>query len=612
MLSAIKNKIKGWVAYVVIALIIVPFALFGISECFTGTSNIVVASIDGDDISKEEFLKEFEGAKSRLQKQLGEKYVPEVDRKLKLSVINSMVNRHILEQLANQLSYTTTQQELRTLIQSNDIFKEKGKFSIEKYKRLLRLNGYSVVDYEQLRFKEMAQNQIKSNFLNSAFLTPLMLNRTQSLNDQQRKFSYIQLNAQDYVDQVKAEDDNIKKFYQSRQEEFFEPQKIKVDFIELSLKKVAQGITASEADLLSFYEEEKQRFSTEEERQAQHILVETEELAKKISEQIKQGEDFTKLAIKHSQDTGSKDSGGNLGFFTKGVMVPEFEAKVFTMKEGEVSAPVKTNFGYHVIKLNKIKMAIVKPFKEVRDELNKLYTEQIAQKTIYDLTEKFGNLAYEGSLEEISGQMDLKLDTSEFFVQNTTKYNPKFVAAAYSDTVLNKGENSEVIEITKDSFLVLRLNKKVAQRQRTFDEVKSDIKKHLTIELAKKFINEIVNKIADSFVSANAKVAQALMDKYKLTWKEVDWSTRNSRLADSEIINRIFSLPKPDNGAVYSADSLAGQAVVLKLSAVKIPESKPDRALPYRMLNFESDEIFRSILKTLQNNVDIEIFENRL
>jgi peptidyl-prolyl cis-trans isomerase D len=193
-----------------------------------------------------------------------------------------------------------------------------------------------------------------------------MLNRMQSLNDQQRKFSYIQLNAQDYVEQVKVKSDSIKEFYESKQETFFEPQKIKVDFIELSLKKVAQGITTNEADLLNFYKEEEQRFSTEEERQSQHILVESEELANKITEQIKQGEDFAKLAIKHSKDLGSKDKGGDLGFFSIGVMVPEFEAEVFTMKEGEVSAPVKTDFGYHIIKLNKIKVAAVKPLEEVR------------------------------------------------------------------------------------------------------------------------------------------------------------------------------------------------------------------------------------------------------
>jgi peptidyl-prolyl cis-trans isomerase D len=611
MLSAIRNKIKGWIAYTIIALIIVPFALFGVNEYSTGT-NIVVASVNGEDISKEEFLREFEAAQRRLQQRLGERYSPELGVKLKPAVIQSMISTHMLAQLASELGYVTTQQELRAVIQSDDGFKEEGKFSIEKYKRLLRTNNYSTIDYEQLKSKELTQNQIKYNFLRSAFLTPLMLNRMQSLNDQQRKFSYIQLNAQDYVEQVKVKSDSIKEFYESKQETFFEPQKIKVDFIELSLKKVAQGITTNEADLLNFYKEEEQRFSTEEERQSQHILVESEELANKITEQIKQGEDFAKLAIKHSKDLGSKDKGGDLGFFSIGVMVPEFEAEVFTMKEGEVSAPVKTDFGYHIIKLNKIKVAAVKPLEEVRDELIKLYTEQIAQKTIHNLTEQFASLAYEVSLEEVSEQMNLKLKTSEFFVQNTTKQDPKFVAAAYSDAVLNKGENSKLIEVSKDSFLVLRLNKKVAKRQQEFDEVKSDIKKHLTTTLANDFVNEMVNKIANLFTKGDVKAAQALMDENKLTWKKVEWATRDSKLASAEIVNRVFSLPKPKDGATYSASSLDQQAVLLRLSEVKIPESKPDKALPNRMLNFESNEIFRGILRTLENNADIEIFENRL
>ncbi|AYQ56483.1 Parvulin-like peptidyl-prolyl isomerase [Bathymodiolus thermophilus thioautotrophic gill symbiont] len=612
MLSAIRNKIKGWVAYVIIALIIVPFALFGVSEYFTGTSNIVVASVNGDDISKGEFLPRFEGAQRRLQKKLGDKYPAELNRDLKLSVIRSMIDGRVLAQLASKLGYVVTKQELQEFIQSSDIFKEEGKFSIEKYKRLLRLNGYSDIGYEQLQIKELLKNQIKYNFLNSAFLTPLMLNRMQSLNDQQRKFSYIQLNTKDYLDKAEISVDSIKKVYESEKETFLEPQKVKVDFVTLSLEKVAKDTVVSEADLLSFYEEEKQRFSTEEERKVQHILVESEVLANKLVEQIKQGEDFAKLAIKHSKDAGSKDSGGDLGFFTIGAMVPEFEAKAFSMKEGEVSAPVKSDFGYHIIKLNKIKAATAKPFEEVRDELSKTYTEQMAQKTIYNLTEQLGNLAYEASLEEVAEQMNLKLETSDFFAQDSMMQNRIFMTAAYSDVVLNKGENSELLEISKGSFVVLRLNEKVAERQQTFDEVESYIKKRLVDTWAKEFVKEIADKIADSFIKGDIDAAKALMSKNKLTWKDVDWATRSSRLASASIIKHIFSLPKPNDGAIYSTESLDQQAVVLKLSEVKTPKNEPNRSLPGRMLNIESDEVFRSILETLKEDSSIEIFESRL
>ncbi len=616
MLSSIKEKIKGWVAYVIIALIVVPFALFGVSEYFTGTSNVVVATIGSDDISKETFLSEFELQKRRLQQELGKSYTAEVNQAVKMQTINSMINRHLLEQLAEQLGYATTQHELQVFIQSNDVFKVDGKFSVDRYRQLLRLSGFSDVEYEALQTNELTQNQIKYNFLDSAFITPSALKRVQLLNDQKRQFSYILLSVKEHSKNVKVNSKSVKEFYESQKKAFFEPQKVKVDFVELSFKQVAKNIEVSEDELFNFYEDESVRFTTEEERKAQHILVESKILADSIVAEIKAGGDFTELAIKHSIDTGSKDNGGDLGFFGLGVMVPEFESKVFSMKVGEVSVPVKTDFGYHIIKLTEIKASAVKPLEEVRDELTKLYTERAAQKLVYKLTDNFSNLAYEASLEEVAAQMDLKLKTSVFFPQNSKNYDAKFIAAAYSDAVLNKGENSEPIELGKDKLVVLRINNKIAQRQKDFKEVKAEITQHLTGLLAKKFINDIANKIAIALDEGDTKAAEKLIEKYNLKWKKMGWVGRDVKKVkvNINIVNSVFTLPKPSSKSVtYAARSIAPQeVVVLKLSAVKAPDTPPNAALVNALLSFEVDEVFRSILTTLRKGTDIEIFANNL
>ncbi len=617
MLSSIKEKIKGWVAYVIIALIVVPFALFGVSEYFTGTSNVVVATIGSDDISKETFLSEFELQKRRLQQELGKSYTAEVNQAVKMQTINSMINRHLLEQLAEQLGYATTQHELQVFIQSNDVFKVDGKFSVDRYRQLLRLSGFSDVEYEALQTNELTQNQIKYNFLDSAFITPSALKRVQLLNDQKRQFSYILLSVKEHSKNVKVNSKSVKEFYESQKKAFFEPQKVKVDFVELSFKQVAKNIEVSEDELFNFYEDESVRFTTEEERKAQHILVESKILADSIVAEIKAGGDFTELAIKHSIDTGSKDNGGDLGFFGLGVMVPEFESKVFSMRVGEVSVPVKTDFGYHIIKLTEIKASAVKPFEEVRDELTKLYTERAAQKLVYKLTDNFSNLAYEASLEEVAAQMDLKLKTSVFFPQNSKNYDAKFIAAAYSDAVLNKGENSEPIELGKDKLVVLRINNKIAQRQKDFKEVKAEITQHLTGLLAKKFINDIANKIAIALDEGDTKAAEKLIEKYNLKWKKMGWVGRDVKKVkvNINIVNSVFTLPKPSasKSVTYAARSIAPQeVVVLKLSAVKAPDNPPNATLMNVLLSFEVDEVFRSILATLRKGTDIEIFANNL
>ncbi len=503
MLSSIKDKTKGPITIIIVGLISLTFVITALYGVDFNSSGETVATINSEEISKKEFLSEFNPKKRQLQQELAEKYTTEFDSILKQSTLESMINRRLLDQLAKDMGHVTTVEELHALIQSNNVFKVDGKFSQERYKKLLALNGYSDVKYEATKLAELTQGQIKYNLLDSAFVTPFALKNLQELNDQQREFNYIQLSANNYSDKVKVAAESVKDFYDNQKESFSEPQKLKVNFVELSLSQIAKGIQVNDDELFNFYEDEKERFTTEEERQAQHILVESKQQAEQIVTQLNSGADFAKLAATHSQDTGSKDAGGDLGFFTLGVMMPEFEAKVFSMKVGEVGAPVKTEFGHHVIKLNAIQVGDIKPFESVRDDLTKLYKQTKAQKSLYDLTEQLTNLAYEAGLEEVADQ-------------NNTQYEQKFIDAAFSDVVFNKGENSEPIELSGDRVLVLRVKDKLAQRQKSFDEVKGEINTHLTTLLAKTFVDNIAQKIAVTLTKGDAEAIQVLMDKNQL------------------------------------------------------------------------------------------------
>lgn len=614
MLSSIKNKTKGWLAYLIVGLITVPFALFGVNEYFTGASNVVVASIDDDEISKEAFLAEFNPQKRRLQQKLAEQYNTEFDAVLKQSIINQMIDKRLLNQLAEQMSHATSSSELNAIIQANELFQEQGRFSLDKYKNLLRLNGYTPAEYESVRAKELTQNQIKYNLLDSAFMLPSQLQRLQNLNDQQRKFSYIKLNADDYTNKVTVDAKSVKDYYNNQKKSFFEPEQAKIEFVELSLAEIAKTIEATDDELFNFYEDEQARFTSEEERQAQHILLPSKELANKVLDLLGQGVDFDKLAAQYSEDTGSKDSGGDLGLFGRGVMVDAFENAVFAMQEGQLSELVKSDFGYHIIKLNKIQAGSVKPFSEVRSELMQLYTETKAQKDLYNLTEQMANLAYETNLEELASQMALKISTSDFFTRSSTQLDSKIVATAFSDVVLNKGENSEVLELDKDRFVVVRLKDKLAQRQKTFDEVKDEINIHLTRLLAKTFVDNVAAQIVTSAKGGDDKSLDQLLDKNSLKWESVDWIKRDTTKTDVAIVNKVFALSKPASEPVISAQSLdARNALVINLTGVKVSEFKTSAAnLEAILLGFESNEVFVNILQTLRAKAEIKVFNSKL
>jgi len=614
MLSSIKNKTKGWVAYLIVGLITIPFALFGINEYFTGASNIVVASVDEQEISKEEFLTEFNPQKRRLQQKLAEKYNTDFDTVLKQSIINQMIDRRLLDQLAERMSHATSNSELNAIIQTNELFQDQGRFSLEKYKNLLRLNGYSASQYESIRAKELTQNQIKYNLLDSAFMLPSQLEKLQNLNDQQREFSYIKLAADDYTAKVNVDEKSVKDYYQNQKESFFAPEQAKIEFVELSLAEVAKSIDVTDDELFNFYEDDQARFTTEEERQAQHILLETKEMADEVLALLDAGGDFSKLAAQYSQDTGSKDTGGDLGVFGRGVMVDAFEKSAFALQEGQVSGAIKSEFGYHIIKLNKIQAGSVKPFESVKSELTKLYTQAQAQKNLYNLTEQLANLAYEASLEEVASQMALKVSVSEFFDRKDTKLDAKMLAAAFSDVVLNKGDNSEVLELDQDRFVVLRLKQKLPQRQKTFEEVKGEINTHLTRLLAKTFVDNIAAQIVKSSESGDDKSVSQLMDKNSLKWTTLGWVKRDTKKADISIVNKAFSLSKPKSGSVFSAQSLDRRnSVVINLTGVKVSNSKTSQAnLETVLLGFESNEVFVNILQTLRAQAEIKVFNSNL
>ncbi|CAC9591658.1 hypothetical protein [uncultured Gammaproteobacteria bacterium] len=614
MLSSIKNKTKGWLAYLIVGLITIPFALFGISEYFTGASNVVVANINDDQISKEEFLAEFNPQKRRLQQKLAERYDIEFDSVLKQSIINQMVDRRLLDQLALKMSHATTTTELNGIIQANDLFAEEGRFSIDKYKQLLRLNGYTPSKYESIKAQELTQNQIKYNLLDSAFVLPSQLTRLQQLNDQQRNFSFIQLNVKDYTAKVKVDGQSVKDYYNNQKESFFVPEQVKIEFVELSLAEISKKISVSDDDLFNFYEDEQARFTTDEERQAQHILIEDEKTANEVLELLNKDGDFSKLAAQYSQDTGSKDSAGDLGFFTRGVMVDAFEDSAFSMKEGELSGLVKSEFGFHIIKLNKIKLGTVKSFDQVKSELVELYTQSQAQKDLYNLTEQMANLAYEENLEELAGQMGLKLQTTDFFNRQDTKLDAKMIKSIFSDAVFNKNENSEVLELGKNRYVVLHLKDKLPQRQKSFNEVKGEINTHLTSLLSKTFIDNIAAQIVMHAKAGETSAIKKLMDKNSLSWTKVGWVKRDSRQADTSIINKVFSMTKPNSSSVFSAQSLSNQsALVIDLSALKTStEQVPEKELESILIGFESNEVFVNILQTLRSQADIKIYNQSL
>ena len=374
MLGAIRNKSKGWVAYLIVGFITVPFALFGIQDYVSGSSNTSIASVDGEDIDLNLYYQELNSQQRNLQQQLGAQYSQEIDNVLKQTLLDTMINEKLIENFANSLDMVTLDQEVRSVIQSNQAFHLDGVFSEERYNQILRLNSYTSTAYEIAQSKSLTRDQIKRNLSNSSFLSSVQTAQLNDLASQEREVSYIALTTDKYEDQISVSQSGISDYFNANKSNFLEGRKVKVDFVELSLDNIDEPENADDETLQNLYDENAELYTNPERRRAQHILVEDETLANDLLNQIKEGADFAELAKTNSEDTSSNEQGGDLGLFERDLMGAEFDETAFSMNVGDVSDVVSTDYGYfHIIKLTEIQTQTTQSFEEVREQLIALH-----------------------------------------------------------------------------------------------------------------------------------------------------------------------------------------------------------------------------------------------
>lgn len=613
MLGAIRKKSKGWVAYLIVGFITVPFALFGIQQYLGGSSNSAIAIVDGEDISLTTYFQELNTQQRNLQQQLGASYSAEIDNVLRQTLIDTLINEKLLENFTNSMKLVTLDEEVRSFIQSNPVFQVDGVFSEDRYIQLLRLNNFTPLGYELEQSKSMSLDQIKRNLNNSAFLSTVQVEQLNDLSSQKREVSFVVLNTEKYKNQIVVNQEQISEYFDNNKSNFVEGRKVQVDFVELSLDNIEQQIDPDNETLQKLYIENEELFTNSEQRRAQHILVEEESNANVILKEIKEGGDFSELAKIHSKDITTSEEGGDLGLFERELMVPEFDKAVFDMNVGDISEVVKTDYGYHIIMLNEIQPTTLQSFEEVEGQLLALHKKNVNQKALYDLREEFGNLAYEESIDAVSNQLGLELQTSDFFSESSTEYDVIFVSTAFSNVVFEEGENSDVIELSKDRFIVMSLANQQPERQKELDEVEEQIVDILRNIGAKKLIDELAQNISSSLTNGDDTQVKALMADNDLEWNEVGWITRDSQLP-FEATSKVYKLSKPNTGehTYHSQSADANTTLVIDLKAVKLSEEGINSDIVDVYLSEESNELFLSLLKKLRDSAEIKIFSDLL
>jgi peptidyl-prolyl cis-trans isomerase D len=582
MLQAMRDKVMGVLGWIVIGLIIITFALFGLGSYIQDKSQVFAAKVNGVEITPRELQMAYQQQRAQMEQMLGDAYDPALlnDKLLRQRALDSLIGRQLVFQASQDADMAISDQLLAAHIQSASVFQEDGSFSEQRYQRLLYQQGQSPASFEYDTRRGLQMEQLLNGLSKSAFVTSAEVEQAYRLQEQTRDFAYWIISAQPFEATVAITEQQIDEYYQQHAEEFVVPERVRVAYLRLSGEALADAVEVEEAELQAQYQAKKDALKTQEQRRASHILIQVAQdadqealdaarnEAQELLDQIRAGADFAELAEKHSDDTGSAPQGGDLGFFAKGVMVPEFEASAFALQPGEVSDLVQTQFGFHIIKLIEVKASEVPEFDAVRAELLTELKQRGVDDLFYEKLEQLTDLSYEhpDSLDTAADALGLEIQHSDWLSASggtgIGEY-PKLMAVVFGEDVLEAGHNSEPVEVGANDVIVARVEEREAAQQLPLDKVRDQISEALRQQLAAQQAQakgeELLEKLAQG-----ASAEQIEAQDYLSSGQE-EAVKRSASGHNAEVMREVFKLARPQQGASVDkgfALSDGGYAVV--------------------------------------------------
>jgi peptidyl-prolyl cis-trans isomerase D len=621
MLQAIRDKTTGWIAYAIIFLISVPFALWGVNSYLGGGAAVVAATVNGEDISVRNFDTAYANYRQRLTRAFGGTIpVAFGDEALfKNQVLTQMIEEIALRQYSLKQQYSISKKQLGELIRAQQQFQIDGQFDQSIYEAQLASVGYSIRGFEQEFRQTQIMGQLQTAVNVTAFTVPERKKQFASLSSQARKIRIITrpLDAEAFsVSEVEIED-----YYAGNANRYMTPEQVKIDYLELNLDSIKALVEVDEELVLDRYEQARDSYTASEIRNASHILLTVEEGAsdenieqvkKRLLElrtQIMETDDFASVAREFSQDPGSSADGGNLGEIESGVMVQPFEDALFQMQVGELSGPVRTAFGWHLIKLDAIRGGETRAFEEVRAEIENEIKSEMAENQIFDIVENLSNLAYEQSesLLPAADQLGLELRISEWFNRNSgtgIALEPKIRNSAFSNEILREGINSEAIELADNRIVFLHLNEYRPAEQMPLDEVRQVIVTELKRQKAR-----------DGNIQLGEEALEVLRNGDNLDQIAADWGLevvdkgfvkRDSPGLDRELLQLIFSMSKPTSGLVFEGLAKgSGDYSLVELSGVVSNDWEVDVERIEALTTANAAVEYQSVLKAVAGSADV-------
>lgn len=632
MLLAIRERIMGFLGWVILGILFVAFAFFGLNSYLQDDVSSFAAVVNGEEISQAQYQQAYDQLRRKMEQQLGESFDPSLldENMLRAGSLQQLINQTLLIQAADSEGFAASNEQIALSINAVDAFKEDGVFSKDKYEQVLGYQGIRPAGFEHSLKQDIMANQFTVGVSATAAAPADNLVQAYVLEGQQRRFKYLLLPLSGFTEHVPVSDEDIQTYYETHADAFMTPERVRAQYLELDAATLDTGVEISEEALQVLYDEQAEKYITPEERHARHILVKLspdadEEVstaalnkANGIVSRLNDGEDFAVLAKELSDDPGSAANGGDLGTFGRGLMTPEFEQAAFELQPGEVSKPVKSPFGLHIIEVIEIRPEVATPLDEVREQLTAQLLSTERADLFYEQSEVLSNTTFEqpDTLQAAAEELGIAIQETDWVSMSDgsgVAQHAKVREALFSEDVLDNGNNSAAIEIGPDHVVVIRVLERQEAAQKPLETVKVQIRQIIVAEKSRaqaqakgeQYLTDLRSSVTDLDTIAAAE---------SLEVQEIANITRNAAEPGAEIVAAAFAAAEPaaDKPVHEGVLTAAGDYVIIALEEVKAGDfsSLPPAArkqLWGNLNRLQGAAEMAAVMNTLKAQASIEI-----
>ncbi|KAB7669681.1 peptidylprolyl isomerase [Plesiomonas shigelloides] len=614
MMDKLRSAQHSIALKVVLGIIILSFVLTGV-QGFLSSSGNYVAKVDGQEITNQQFEQAYQSERNNLQQRLGDNFNtlaadPKYLNMVRKDVLNRLIDDVLLDKYAKKLNLRVSDDQIKQSIVNMPEFQKDGRFDNAQYLELIQRAGFTPDSFSQYMRQQMVRQQLLSAFTATDFVLPKESEQTFALLTQERKVRQATLAVKPLEAKQTVTEQEEKAYYDANPTSFMSPEQVKVRYVELNAKALQDAVKIDDAAIAQYYQDNKSHFSQPERRKLSHILVSNEKAAQEIETELKQGADFATLAKTKSEDKFSGRNGGDLGWIEKGVMAPEFEQTAFALAaKGDISGIVKTQFGYHVIRLDDIQPAQVRPLSEVRDEVAKQLRQTKATDEFYALQQKASDKAFENpdSLDDVASATGLKIQETGLFSQQDVPAVLNFPAltkAIFSDDLIAGNSNSDVISVDDSHAFVVRVVEHKEEARKPFEQVSAEIAQLLKFQKAQVAARKQAEQLLTELRAGKGDEA---LKAAGVTFAAEETLQRNS--PDQQLVNTVFGLAKPAEGkpAYGISENGEGDVVLVELLGVQsTPNPELEKIFAQQQLNADMTVTFEAMLASLRADADIK------